>query len=81
MFASGITSVGYVIQGLFRGSASTTMAELFWKDPTRTGSYKLSFKSVRTTGAAARMDPYKPNRYYRSVIGRLSTTMGDWRAG
>jgi hypothetical protein len=27
------------------------------------------------------MDPYAPSRYYRSVIGMLSTTIGDWRAG
>jgi len=29
----------------------------------------------------ARMDPYAPGRYYRSVIGRMKTTVGDWRAG
>jgi hypothetical protein len=27
------------------------------------------------------MDPYGPSRYYRSVIGHLGTTIGDWRAG
>jgi hypothetical protein len=27
------------------------------------------------------MDPYAPNRYYRSVIGWLGTTVGAWRSG
>src|SRR5262249_14786060 len=30
VFASGITSVGFVLKGLFRGSASMTMNSLFW---------------------------------------------------
>jgi hypothetical protein len=81
VFASGITSIGYVLRGLFRGSASMTMAGLFWTDPSRTGSYKFSFASVRTPGATARMDPYAPGRYYRSVIGWLGMTVGAWRAG
>jgi hypothetical protein len=36
---------------------------------------------VRTPGTSAQMDPYKPSRYYRSVIGWLGITVGDWRAG
>ncbi len=81
VFASGITSASYVVRGLFRGSASMTMSQLFWTDPSRTGRYKFSFASKRTPGATARMDPYARSRYYRSVIGRLSTTVGEWRAG
>ena len=81
VFASGITSVSYVIRGLFRGSASMTMDQLFWTDPSRTSSYRISFASSRTPGTAARMDPYAPSRYYRSVIGWLSTTVGSWRSG
>ena len=81
VFASGITSPAYVLRGLFRGSASMTMSKLFWTDSNRTGTYKLSFNSVRTPGASARMDPYAPHRYYRSVIGWLNTTVGDWRSG
>ena len=41
----------------------------------------FSFNSSKIDGVKARMDPYAPSRYYRSVIGRLSTTIGDWRAG
>jgi hypothetical protein len=81
VFASGITSVSFVLRGLFRGSASMTMAQLFWSDPSKTVSYKIAFTSTRTTGATALMDPYAPSRYYRSVIGKLGTTVGNWRSG
>lgn len=80
VFASGITSVGYVLKGLFKATATTTMSQLFWSDPTRTGTYKISFTSSRTSGARALMDPYAPSRYYRSVIGMLSLTVGEWRS-
>jgi hypothetical protein len=82
VFASGITSVGYVIRGLFNGSASMTMSGLFWTDPNRTVDHKFSFRSRKIDGVIARMDPYAPSRYYRSAIGRLmETTVGEWRAG
>jgi hypothetical protein len=81
VYASGITSVGYVIKGLFRASGGTTLAKLFWTDPNKTGDYRFTFNSRRTTGASAIMDPYAPHRYYRSVIGHLETTVSDWRAG
>ena len=81
VFASGITSPAYVLRGLFRGSASMTMTQLFWTDSNRTETYKFSFTSVRTPGATAGMDPYAQSRYYRSVVGWLSTTVGDWRSG
>lgn len=81
VFASGITSVGYVVRGLFNASASTTMSSLFWTDPNRTVSYKFTFHSTKIDGVFARMDPYAPGRYYRSAIGFLYTTIGDWRAG
>lgn len=79
VFASGISSVSYVLRGLFTGRADLTMKQLFWTDPARTGTYRLGFGSVRTPGATAQMDPYAPSRYYRSVIGKLATTVGDWR--
>ena len=81
VFASGITSAGYVLKGLFKGAASTTMAQLFWSDPNKTSTYRFSFTGVRTVGTAALMDPYAPSRYYRSVIGFLKTTVGNWRSG
>lgn len=81
VFASGITSVGYVLKGLFTGPASTTMTQLFWTDPAKTRSYAFGFTSAHIAGVTAKMDPYAPHRYYRSVIGRLSTTVGQWRSG
>jgi hypothetical protein len=81
VFASGITDVGYVLKGLFTGSRGMSMSDLFWTDPTRTVRYKVSFDSRRINGVSARMDPYKAHRYYRSVVGRLNTTVGDWRSG
>jgi hypothetical protein len=81
VFASGITSVGYVVRALFRASGSTTLGQVFWTDPSRTGTYKFGFTSVRTDGAKAIMDPYASGRYYRSVIGFLGMTVGDWRSG
>ena len=81
VFASGITDVSYVLKGLFTGSRSMSMSDLFWSDPTRTVTYKVAFDSRRINGVSARMDPYKAHRYYRSVVGRLNTTVGDWRSG
>ena len=81
VFASGITSVGYVLRGLFRASATTTMEQLFWSDPAETGQHRFEFTGLRTSGTSAWMDPYAPSRFYRSVIGWLSTTVGDWRSG
>lgn len=81
VFASGITGMGYVIKGLFRGYSSMTMSSLFWTDPNETMSYRFSFTSSKITGVTARMDPYAPSRYYRSVIGRMKDTVAEWRAG
>jgi hypothetical protein len=81
VFASGITSIGYVIKGLFKGSASMSMVKLFWTDPNRTRTYAFGFRSRHFASVRAKMDPYAPNRYYRSVIGYLGRTVGDWRSG
>jgi hypothetical protein len=81
VFASGITGVGYVIRGLFTADAKMTMSALFWTDSNKTVDYRFSFNSTKIDGVFARMDPYAPSRYYRSAIGRLWDTVGDWRAG
>jgi hypothetical protein len=81
VFASGITNIGYVLKGLFRATGSMTMSSLFWSDPNETMSYRFSFTSSKISGVTARMDPYAPSRYYRSVIGRMKNTVADWRAG
>ena len=79
VFASGISSVSYVLKGLFTGPATMTMLGLFWSDPAATKTYRFYFTSKRTSGTTAAMDPYKPGRYYRSVIGWLSQRVGEWR--
>ena len=81
VFASGITGMSYVIKGLFRAGAATTMSSLFWSDPNKTVTYHFSFPSSKLSGVSARMDPYAPSRYYRSVIGKLNQTIGNWRTG
>ena len=58
-----------------------SMSSLFWTDSNKTFDHHFSFNSSKIDGVKARMDPYAPSRYYRSVIGKLSTTIGDWRAG
>lgn len=81
VFAIGLDNAAFLLRGLFRGSATMTMAQLFWTNPSRTGTYRIGFTSIRTPGTTAVMDPYAPSRYFRSVVGWLSTTVGGWRAG
>ena len=81
VYASGITSVRYVVKRLFKARGSMTLKRLFWTDPNRTRVYDFRFASLRTPGATAIMDPYARHRYYRSVIGFLHTRISDWRSG
>jgi hypothetical protein len=77
VFAEGITDPSYILANLFRTNRS--MADIFWASPTATNRYDIAFTSRQVTGAKALMDPYAANRYYRSVIGRLTVTAADWR--
>jgi hypothetical protein len=77
VFAEGITDAGYILTNLFNTSRS--MADIFWASPSATHRYTISFSSRDVSGAKAIMDPYAPNRYYRSVIGHLSVTASQWR--
>jgi len=77
VFAEGITDPAYILASLFR--TNRTMSEIFWASPAATHRYEISFTSQKTSGAKALMDPYAANRYYRSVVGRLSVTAADWR--
>ena len=79
VFAEGINSASYILQGVFR--SDRTMAEIFQRAPSWTGSYDFKFKSVRTPGYAAWLDPYAPSRYYRSVVGELSLSAESVRGG
>lgn len=79
VFAEGITSAAYILSGVFRSTHS--MAYIFRYSPNWTGDYDFQFSSTRTPGYRAWMDPYAPSRYYRSVIGNLSLTATQVRAG
>ena len=78
VFAEGLTSASYIIKNLY--TSNRTMREIFFASPNRTMSYRFHFTSSRTSGAVGSADPYRPSRYYRSVVGFLSTTAAAWRA-
>lgn len=77
VFAEGINSASYVLTGVFK--SKRTMAEIFQSAPSYSGDHDFKFKSVRTPGYSAWLDPYAPSRYYRSVIGKLSLTAASVR--
>ncbi len=77
VFAEGITDASYIIRNLF--TTNRSIKQIFWASPSAKRTYRFAFASSRTSGMGANMDPYKPGRYYRSVIGKLSMTAGEWR--
>jgi len=77
VFAEGITDAGYIIKNLY--TSNRTMRAIFFASPNRTMSYRFHFTSSRTSGVLGSLDPYKPSRYYRSVVGKLYVTAADWR--
>jgi hypothetical protein len=79
VFAEGVSSVSYILYGLFK--TSRTMKEIFWSDPSRTYTHYFTFVSSRTAGRTAIVDPRSTGKYYRSVIGNLSMTAATWRGG
>lgn len=79
VFAEGRGSAAYIIRKLFTGDSGSTMKQIFYSAPNRNMTYNFGFFSSRTPGMTASMDPESPGRYYRSVIGKLSTTIGAWR--
>jgi hypothetical protein len=77
VFAETLGNASYVIRSLF--TTNRTMSQIFWAAPNKTGTYKVSFTSSRTSGMSALMDPRKPGQFYRSVVGKLSMTASTWR--
>jgi len=78
VIAEGLGDAHYVLHGLFKTNWS--MKRIFWSDPTATGKYAISFAAKRSPSwAHAVMDPAKPGRYYRSIIGKLGMTASAWR--
>ena len=77
VFAEGVGSAGYILSGLFRSDRS--VAQIFWSAPNRTRTYSFTFRSSRTAGAEAIMDPRAPSSYYRSVVGDIRMLAGTFR--
>ncbi len=78
VFAQGLGSAAYIFKGLY--GSNKTIKEIFWSSPDATYSYRMSFTANRSPSwAHAEMDPYRAGRYYRSVIGDMSMTAGEWR--
>ena len=78
VFADGISSVRYILYGLFK--TNRTMLQIFYSSPDSAYRYRFSFTSKRTSWARAAMDPDSPGRYYHSVIGSLYMTASKWRS-
>ena len=78
VFAEANSSVQYILHTLF--TSDKTMSQIFWSSPNSKKTYSFGFSSVRTSGMKAIMDPAKPGKYYRSVIGNLGLTAATWRS-
>jgi hypothetical protein len=72
VFAEGLDSASYILGSLFH--SNQTMGQIFMSAPSASGARDFTFNSVRTPGKRVWMDPVAPGRYYRSVVGSLSTT-------
>jgi hypothetical protein len=57
------------------------MNSILMSSPSASGARDFTFTSRRTTWARAHMDPPQASKYWRSVIGNLNLTAGQWRAG
>jgi hypothetical protein len=77
VFAEAHNSIEYILYGLFR--TDQTVSQIFWSGPNTTRTYAFGFNSARTPGMKALMDPYRPSKYLRSVIGNLDLTAATWR--
>ncbi len=78
VIAEGLGSGHYLLHGLFK--TNWTMKRIFWSAGSATGTYAVHFTARRSPSwAHAVMDPFKPGRYYRSIIGKLSMRASAWR--
>jgi hypothetical protein len=77
VFAEPRGNPSYILKDLFHSSKS--MKQIFWDSPQATHTYSFTFSSSRTRGAVAISDPYRPGKYYRSVVGFLGLTATTWR--
>lgn len=78
VFAEGITNASYILYGLFRTNRS--IGSIFKSSPNWSGRYDLQFQSRRNASYRDWMDPSRPGRYYRSVVGNLGLSAATVRA-
>jgi hypothetical protein len=79
VFAEAISSVSFTIRSLFK--SSRTMNSIFTNHPSASGARDFYFTSSRTSWARVHMDPPRIGKYWRSLIGNLTLTSAQWRAG
>jgi hypothetical protein len=79
VFAEAINSVSPHIRSLF--TTNRNMNTILMTSPSASGARDFYFYSVRTPGMRAHMDPPRAGKYWRSVIGKLTLTAGQWRGG
>jgi hypothetical protein len=77
VFAEGLDSASYLLASLFQ--TNRTMGQIFMSAPSANGAHDFTFTSTRTPGTRVWMDPVSPGRYYRSVVGNLSTKASSVR--
>jgi hypothetical protein len=79
VFAEAINSVSYQIRALF--TSNLNMNNILMTHPSASSARDFYFYSSRTSWARAHLDPPQAGKYWRSVIGVLSLTASQWRAG
>jgi hypothetical protein len=79
VFAEAINSVSPYIRSLF--TTNRSMDTIFMTSPSASSARDFWITSTRTYWARAHMDPPQAGKYWRSVIGNLSLTAAQWRAG
>ena len=79
VFAEAINSVSPHIRSLL--TTNRTMDSILMSSPSASGARDFTFTSNRTSWARAHMDPPQAGKYWRSVIGTLNLTAGQFRAG
>jgi hypothetical protein len=77
VFAEAINSVSYQIRQLF--TSNMNMNNILMTSPSASGARDFYFYSTRTSWARAHLDPPQSGKYWRSVIGSLALTAGQWR--
>ena len=78
VIAEGLGSGDYLLKGLF--TSNRTLRQIFWSAPAATGKFAVSFNPHRSPSwANAILDPQRPGRYYRSIIGALDMPAATWR--